>query len=209
MPERKRRPCSSLTVRPTTGRACSPFSKARELKGVEWVGDDFYARTVHLDESQGWIRVTPGAAARMRCCSNSRHSLTPVLPRAAQPRARAVRSECAAGHHRTHLGKDKVLAGRGQAQSWPACAGRFQRIRDGRARHHWSTGHGEGGYHDCLPFRAKRLASPSSRHIHSSIASRRQPERVAERERRRHCQAGNRQCAQQEHHCARSGAGFG
>ena len=34
------------------------FLKARELKGVEWVTDSFYSRTVHLDEHRGWIKVT-------------------------------------------------------------------------------------------------------------------------------------------------------
>src|SRR6266851_3915085 len=34
------------------------FLKARELKGVEWVTEDCYARTVHLGNCKGWIRVT-------------------------------------------------------------------------------------------------------------------------------------------------------
>src|SRR5438876_5559339 len=34
------------------------FLKARELKGVEWVTESFYARTVHLGNSKGWIKVT-------------------------------------------------------------------------------------------------------------------------------------------------------
>ena len=33
------------------------FLKTRELKRVEWVGDDFYARTVRLGDKKGWIRV--------------------------------------------------------------------------------------------------------------------------------------------------------
>ena len=28
------------------------------MKGVEFVTDDFYARTVHLDDRKGWIKVT-------------------------------------------------------------------------------------------------------------------------------------------------------
>src|SRR5262249_42481488 len=35
------------------------FLKARQLKGVEWVTDDFYARTVRLGKAKGWIKVTP------------------------------------------------------------------------------------------------------------------------------------------------------
>src|SRR5690348_13575554 len=34
------------------------FLRARELKGVEFVTDDFYARTVQLDDRKGWIKVT-------------------------------------------------------------------------------------------------------------------------------------------------------
>jgi AraC family transcriptional regulator of adaptative response / DNA-3-methyladenine glycosylase II len=33
------------------------FLKARELKGVEWVTDSFYARTVQLGNSKGWIKI--------------------------------------------------------------------------------------------------------------------------------------------------------
>ena len=33
------------------------FLKARELKGVELVTDGFYARTVHLGDCKGWIKV--------------------------------------------------------------------------------------------------------------------------------------------------------
>ena len=34
------------------------FLKGRELKGVEWVTNDCYARTVHLGNCKGWIKVT-------------------------------------------------------------------------------------------------------------------------------------------------------
>src|SRR5215831_11137073 len=34
------------------------FLQARELKGVEWVTPAFYARTVHLGNHKGWIKVT-------------------------------------------------------------------------------------------------------------------------------------------------------
>ncbi|HEY4415074.1 MAG TPA: AlkA N-terminal domain-containing protein [Verrucomicrobiae bacterium] len=34
------------------------FLKTRELKGVEWVTEHFYARTVQLGEQRGWIKVT-------------------------------------------------------------------------------------------------------------------------------------------------------
>jgi AraC family transcriptional regulator of adaptative response / DNA-3-methyladenine glycosylase II len=55
------------------------FLKARELKGIEWVGDDFYARTVHLAASKGWIRVTQ-ANKKNALLLEFTHSLIPVLP---------------------------------------------------------------------------------------------------------------------------------
>ncbi len=87
------------------------FLKGRELKGVEWVGDDFYARTVHLNESQGWIRVTQARGTNALLLEFS-HSLIGVLP-ALLARARALfdlnaRPDIIA----RHLGKDKALAGR-------------------------------------------------------------------------------------------------
>src|SRR5262249_30252598 len=55
------------------------FLKARELKGVEWVTESFYARTVHLDNRKGWIKVTQ-AKNKHALLLEFTHSLTPVLP---------------------------------------------------------------------------------------------------------------------------------
>jgi AraC family transcriptional regulator, regulatory protein of adaptative response / DNA-3-methyladenine glycosylase II len=55
------------------------FLKARQLKGVEWVTDSFYGRTVHLDGRKGWIKVMP-AKNRNALLLEFTHSLTPVLP---------------------------------------------------------------------------------------------------------------------------------
>ena len=55
------------------------FLKARELKGIEWIGEDFYARTVQLGRLKGWIKVTQ-AKRKMRWLLEFAHSLTPVLP---------------------------------------------------------------------------------------------------------------------------------
>ncbi len=55
------------------------FLKARELKGVEFVTDEFYARTVHLDDHKGWIKVTQ-AKAKDALMVEFTHSLSPVLP---------------------------------------------------------------------------------------------------------------------------------
>ena len=55
------------------------FLKARELRGVEWVTNDFYARTVHLEDRKGWIKVTP-AKMKNALLLEFTHSLTPSLP---------------------------------------------------------------------------------------------------------------------------------
>jgi AraC family transcriptional regulator of adaptative response / DNA-3-methyladenine glycosylase II len=55
------------------------FLRARELKGVEWVTDDFYARTVHLGKAKGWIKIT-SAKNKNALLLEFSHSLTPVLP---------------------------------------------------------------------------------------------------------------------------------
>jgi AraC family transcriptional regulator of adaptative response / DNA-3-methyladenine glycosylase II len=54
------------------------FLKARELKGVEWVTESFYARTVHLDGRKGWIKVSQ-AKNKNALLLEFTHSLTPVL----------------------------------------------------------------------------------------------------------------------------------
>ena len=55
------------------------FLKDRELKGVEWVGEHFYARTVHLGAARGWIRVTRPAGKNALLLEFT-HTLIPVLP---------------------------------------------------------------------------------------------------------------------------------
>ena len=55
------------------------FLKARELKRVERVGDDFYARTVHLGGKKGWIRVKHFAKKNALLLELS-HELVSVLP---------------------------------------------------------------------------------------------------------------------------------
>jgi AraC family transcriptional regulator, regulatory protein of adaptative response / DNA-3-methyladenine glycosylase II len=84
------------------------FLQVRELKGVEWVTDDFYARTVLLGDSKGWIRVTQ-AEKRNALMLEFSHSLAPVLP-ALLNRVRDLfdlnaRPEIIS----EHLAKDKVL----------------------------------------------------------------------------------------------------
>jgi AraC family transcriptional regulator of adaptative response / DNA-3-methyladenine glycosylase II len=55
------------------------FLAHRALKGVEWVTDDFYARTVQLGCAKGWIRVAPSKQPNTLALEFS-HSLTGVLP---------------------------------------------------------------------------------------------------------------------------------
>src|ERR1051325_8237538 len=55
------------------------FLKARELKGVEWVTESFYARTVRMGDSRGWIKVTQDKKKNVLLLEFT-HSLAPVLP---------------------------------------------------------------------------------------------------------------------------------
>ena len=55
------------------------FLRARELKRVEWVGDDFYARTVRLGDRKGWIRVKHFPKKNALLLELS-HELVGVLP---------------------------------------------------------------------------------------------------------------------------------
>ena len=55
------------------------FLKTRELERVEWVTDNFYARTVHLGDKKGWIKVTQSEKRNALLLELS-HSLIAVLP---------------------------------------------------------------------------------------------------------------------------------
>ena len=55
------------------------FLAARELQGVEWVTDEFYARTVRIGKHEGWIKVSQ-AQRKHALLMEFTHSLTPVLP---------------------------------------------------------------------------------------------------------------------------------
>lgn len=84
------------------------FLKTRELKGVEWVTESFYARTVHLGNAKGWIKITQ-ARKKNALMLEFTHSLAPALP-ALLNRVRDLfdlnaRPEIIS----KHLAKDKVL----------------------------------------------------------------------------------------------------
>jgi AraC family transcriptional regulator of adaptative response / DNA-3-methyladenine glycosylase II len=55
------------------------FLKMRELKGVEWVTESSYARTVGLGKCRGWIKVTRANQPDALVMEFS-HGLMPVLP---------------------------------------------------------------------------------------------------------------------------------
>jgi AraC family transcriptional regulator of adaptative response / DNA-3-methyladenine glycosylase II len=84
------------------------FLTARMLKGVEWISDDSYARTVCIGRAKGWIRVRHVPKQRTLLVEFS-HTLTPVLP-ALMTRLRhlfdlAARPDVIAAH----LGKSTAL----------------------------------------------------------------------------------------------------
>ncbi len=69
-----------LTYRPPYDwKGVLEFLAARELEGVEWVTDEFYARTVRLGAAVGWIRVTH-LKGRNALALEFTHSLANVLP---------------------------------------------------------------------------------------------------------------------------------
>jgi AraC family transcriptional regulator, regulatory protein of adaptative response / DNA-3-methyladenine glycosylase II len=85
------------------------FLKARQLKGVEWVTDRFYTRTVHLGDCKGWVKVMQ-AKAKDALMLEFTHSLTPVLP-ALLSRVRDLFDLNARPDIiNKHLGKDEILA---------------------------------------------------------------------------------------------------
>jgi AraC family transcriptional regulator of adaptative response / DNA-3-methyladenine glycosylase II len=64
---------------PYDWRGILAFLQARELRGVEWVTDRSYARTVHLGAAKGWIKITQ-AQGKDTLVLEFSHSLTRVLP---------------------------------------------------------------------------------------------------------------------------------
>lgn len=94
--------CLQITYRPPYDwPGMLAFLKARALKGVEWVTESSYARTVQLRDCRGWIRVTPISKKNAVALEFS-HSLAPVLP-ALLNRVRALfdlnaRPEVISGH---------------------------------------------------------------------------------------------------------------
>lgn len=64
---------------PYDWRGVLAFLKARELKRVEWMTEDFYARTVHLGGKKGWIKITLPEKKNALLLELS-HGLIPVLP---------------------------------------------------------------------------------------------------------------------------------
>ena len=84
------------------------FLKGRELKGVEWVTDDFYARTVHLGDRRGWIRVTQ-AKKKNTLLVEFTHSLTPTLPALLYRLRSLFDLNARPDIINKHLGRDKIL----------------------------------------------------------------------------------------------------
>ncbi len=85
------------------------FLRARAMKGVECVTENFYARTVHLGKGKGWIKITQAENKNALLLQFS-NSLAPALP-ALLNRVRALfdldaRPEIIS----KHLAKDTVLS---------------------------------------------------------------------------------------------------
>jgi AraC family transcriptional regulator of adaptative response / DNA-3-methyladenine glycosylase II len=84
------------------------FLKARELRGVEWVTKELYARTVQLGKCRGWIRVKQ-AGARNALLLEFSHGLTPVLPGLIRRVRHLFDLDARPELISEHLGKDRRL----------------------------------------------------------------------------------------------------
>ena len=93
---------------PYDWRGMLAFLKARATKGVEWVTDDFYARTVHLSNAKGWIQVALAEKQDALELEFS-HSLAPVLPALLNRVRDLFDVNCRPEIISRHLAQDKVL----------------------------------------------------------------------------------------------------
>ena len=83
------------------------FLKARELKGVEWVTDSFYARTVKMGDHTGWIKATQKKTALM---VEFTQELAPVLPALLNRLRDLFDLDASPEMISRHLSRDKKLA---------------------------------------------------------------------------------------------------
>jgi AraC family transcriptional regulator of adaptative response / DNA-3-methyladenine glycosylase II len=100
------------------------FLQARELQGVEWVTDAFYARTVHLGDRKGWIRVMQ-ATKKNALLLELTHSLIPVLPALLRRVRDLFDLDARPDVISRQLGKDPLLAGRVKAHPGLRVPGAF------------------------------------------------------------------------------------
>ncbi|MGH9345018.1 MAG: AlkA N-terminal domain-containing protein [Terriglobia bacterium] len=85
------------------------FLKARELKGVEWVTEGSYARTVQLGDRKGWIKVTRAKKSNALMLEFT-HSLSPVLPALLSRLRDLFDLNARPDIINKHLRKDKILS---------------------------------------------------------------------------------------------------
>lgn len=85
------------------------FLRARALKGIEWIGDDFYARTVQLGNARGWIRVRQSPKKNTLLLEFT-HSLIPVLPALLRRARNLFDLDARPDIIARHLRRDKRLA---------------------------------------------------------------------------------------------------
>ncbi len=84
------------------------FLKARMVMEVEYVTDEYYARTVRIGEHTGWIKVTH-APDKNALMVEFTHSLTPVLPALLSRLRHLFDTDARPDVIAAHLQKDKRL----------------------------------------------------------------------------------------------------
>jgi AraC family transcriptional regulator of adaptative response / DNA-3-methyladenine glycosylase II len=85
------------------------FLRGRQLKGIEWVTEDFYARTVKIGLHKGWIKITQVKNKNALLLEFS-HTLTPVLPTLLARIRDLLDLNARPDIINKHLARDKVLA---------------------------------------------------------------------------------------------------
>src|ERR1044071_4072527 len=136
------------------------FLGARSLAGIEHVTPTAYARTVHLGDAKGWVRVTQ-SPKKHTLIVEFPHTLTPVLP-ALLRRLRALfdlnaRPDVIAAH----LGRDGRLKPSIRANPGLRVPGAFHGFREGAPANSRPAGPREGRPDDRVPLRGDiRRADP-------------------------------------------------
>lgn len=106
------------------------FLQARELKGIEWITDSFYARTVHIGNHTGWIKVTKAKQKNTLSLEFS-HDLILVLPALLRRVRNLFDLNARPDVINAHLSKDQILGPMVKANPGQRVPGAFDNFEIG------------------------------------------------------------------------------